>query len=162
VRPTVTIGAAERPAKVTEERQSMSSSEDTKDLMRRFESAMNTRQLDQLDELIAPDVVRHCEATPGLEVNNIDQLKAFLRADAAAFPDNKQTFEHVLVDGDMVAMWATYEGTQTGQMGPFPPSGKYAKFSFGGVLRMEQGKIAEWWVTWDNMSILGQLGHLPG
>jgi steroid delta-isomerase-like uncharacterized protein len=140
----------------------MSSSEDTKDLMRRFVSAMNTRQLDQLDELIAPDVVRHCEATPGLEVNNIDQLKAFLRADAAAFPDNKQTFEHVLVDGDMVAMWATYEGTQTGQMGPFPPSGKYAEFSFGGVLRMEQGKIAEWWVTWDNMSILGQLGHLPG
>jgi hypothetical protein len=23
------------------------------------------------------------------------------------------------------------------------------------------GKIAEWWVTWDNMTILRALGHLP-
>jgi hypothetical protein len=61
----------------------------------------------------------------------------------------------------MVAMWATYEGTQTGQMGPFPPSNRYAKFNFGGILRVENGKIAEWWVTCDNMSILSQLGNLP-
>lgn len=140
----------------------MSTSADTKDLMRRFESAMNARQLDLLDELISPDVVRHCEATPGFEVTNLDQLKDFLRADASVFPDNKQTFEHILVDGDMAAVWATYEGTQSGQMGPFPPSEKYAKFSFSGVFRLEDGKIAEWWVTWDNMAILGQLGHLPG
>lgn len=140
----------------------MSSSDDIKNLMMRFVSAMNTRQLDLLDELVSPNVVRHCEATPGLEVTNLDQLKAFLRADASVFPDNKQTLEHILVDGDMVAMWATYEGTQMGQMGPFPPSAKYAKFSFSGVLRVEEGRIAEWWVTWDNMSILGQLGHLPG
>jgi hypothetical protein len=25
----------------------------------------------------------------------------------------------------------------------------------------EGGKIAEWWVTWDNMTILRALGHLP-
>ncbi|MHA6792178.1 ester cyclase [Pseudonocardia bannensis] len=140
----------------------MSTIADTKDLMRRFESAMNTRRLDLLDEIISPDVVRRCEATPAFEVTNLDQLKDFLRADASVFPDNKQTFEHILVDGDMVAIWATYEGTQRGWMGPFPPSDKYAKFSFSGVFRMENGKIAEWWVTWDNMSILGQLGHLPG
>jgi steroid delta-isomerase-like uncharacterized protein len=138
----------------------MSTSTDTKELMRRFESAMNARRLDLLDELIAPDVVRHCEATPGLEVTNLDQLKDFLKADASVFPDNKQTFEHILVDGDMAAVWATYEGTQMGQMGPFPPSGKYAKFSFSGVFRISDGKIAEWWVTWDNLAILRQLGHL--
>jgi hypothetical protein len=99
----------------------MSTSAETKDLMRRFESAMNTRQLDLLDEIISPDVVRHCEATPGIEVTDLDQLKDFLRADASVFPDNKQTFNHVLVDEDMVGIWATYEGTQMGKMGPSRP-----------------------------------------
>jgi predicted ester cyclase len=47
-------------------------------------------------------------------------------------------------------------------MGPFPPSGAKAKFDFGAMFRISGGKIAEWWVTWDNMTILAQLGHLPG
>ena len=46
--------------------------------------------------------------------------------------------------------------------GPFPASGKYAKFHFGCVFRLADGKIAEWWVTWDNMEVLRQLGHLQG
>jgi len=29
------------------------------------------------------------------------------------------------------------------------------------VFRMADRKIAEWWVTWDNMTILRALGHLP-
>jgi len=37
------------------------------------------------------------------------------------FPDSIQTPKHLLADGDLVAVWATYEGTQRGQMGPFPP-----------------------------------------
>jgi predicted ester cyclase len=43
----------------------------------------------------------------------------------------------------------------------FPPSGRKAQFDFGAMFRIEGGKIAEWWVTWDNMTILRALGHLP-
>ena len=46
-------------------------------------------------------------------------------------------------------------------MGPFPPSGARVDFDFGAVFNMEGGKITEWWVTWDNVTILRQLGHLP-
>jgi hypothetical protein len=28
------------------------------------------------------------------------------------------------------------------------------------VFRMADGKIAEWWITWDNMTVLQQLGHM--
>jgi steroid delta-isomerase-like uncharacterized protein len=133
---------------------------ETKDLMKRFEAAMNARDLDALDALVAPDVVRHCEATPALVVENLDQLKDFLRVDAATFPDNVQTFEHIVVEDDQVGLWARYAGTQEGPMGPFPASGKRADFHFGCVFRMADDRIAEWWVTWDNMTILGQLGHL--
>jgi hypothetical protein len=40
-------------------------SEQNKVLVRRLWEAMNNRQLEALDALLAPDVVRHCEATPG-------------------------------------------------------------------------------------------------
>jgi len=37
----------------------------------------------------------------------VTQLKEFLRRDVAVFPDNIQTFTHVIAEGDMVAAWAT-------------------------------------------------------
>jgi len=134
--------------------------EENKALARRFVEAMNARRLDDLDELLAPNVVRHCQATPLVDIRSLAQFKDFMRQDAAVFPDNVQTFSLLIAEGDLVAGWATYEGTQEGQMGPFPPSNKTARFDFGIVMRVENGKIAEWWVTWDNMTVLAQLGHM--
>ena len=135
--------------------------EQNKATVQRFWEAMNSRQLEALDEIIAPDVVRHCEATPGVEVRSLDQLKDFLRHDTDVFPDSIQTITHLIAEENLVAVWATYEGTQKGAMGPFPPSDIRARFDFGAVFRVENGKITEWWVTWDNMAILQMLGHLP-
>ena len=135
--------------------------EQNKTVIRRFFEAWNSRQPDAFDDLIAPNVVRHCEATPGVEARNLDQVKEFLRQDTAVFPDSVQTIKLLVAEGNLVAAWTTYEGTQQGPMGSFPPSGRKAQFDFGAVFRVEGGKIAEWWVTWDNMTILRALGHLP-
>ena len=135
--------------------------EQNKTVIRRFLDAWNSRQPEAFDALVATEVVRHCEATPDVEIRSLDQLKEFLRLDTAVFPDSVQTITHLVAEGNLVAAWTTYEGTQTGAMGPFPPSGAKAKFDFGAVFRIEHGKIAEWWVTWDNMTILRALGHLP-
>ncbi|MGY1706946.1 ester cyclase [Geodermatophilus sp. SYSU D00697] len=138
-----------------------SSPEEVRTLVRRLEDAMNARQLDLLDDLLAPDFVRHCQATPQLCVTSREQFKDFLEADVAAFPDNTQTFTQVVVEGDRAAVWAVYEGTQTGPLGPFPPLGKRARFDYAGVFRVAEGRLAELWVTWDNVTVLTQLGHLP-
>jgi predicted ester cyclase len=130
-------------------------------LIQRLEDAMNRRELDELDEIVAPDFIRHCEATPHLDVRSLEDFKAFLREDAAVFPDNVQTFTHVAVDGDLIGVFATYEGTHLGRFGPFEPTGKRAKFDFAGMLKVADGKLAEFWITWDNMTILTQLGLLP-
>jgi steroid delta-isomerase-like uncharacterized protein len=135
--------------------------EPNKAIIRQFFEAWNSRQPQAFDELVASDVVRHCQATPGLDVYSLDQLKEFLRLDTEIFPDSVQTLKHLVAEGDLVTVWATYEGTQKGTMGPFPPSGARAQFDFGAVFRITRGKIAEWWVTWDNMTVLRQLGHLP-
>ena len=137
------------------------STQENKVLVRRFEEAMNTRQLDLLDDIIAPNFVRHCQATPQLDIRSREQFKDFLRQDAAVFPDNTLTLTHLLAEGDLAAAWGTYEGTQMGQMGPFPASGKKARVDIGAVLRVENGNVAELWITWDNMTLVAQLGHLP-
>lgn len=130
-------------------------------LVRRLEDAMNSRRLDLLDDILAPDFQRHCEATPDFDVRSREDFKEFLRSNTESFPDNVQTFTQVVADGDRAGIWAIYEGTQSGALGPFPASGRRTRFGFGGVLRVVDGRIAELWVTWDNMTILAQLGHLP-
>jgi steroid delta-isomerase-like uncharacterized protein len=131
-----------------------------KGLVEQLEVAMNARQLDNLDAIMADDFVRHCEATPQLEIKSRDDFKAFLRGFDEAFPDNVQTFTHVVADDDLIGVYATYEGTHLGPFGAFPATGKRAKFDFAGMFRVENEKLAEFWITWDNMTILGQLGLL--
>jgi predicted ester cyclase len=135
--------------------------DDRRALVHNMVRAMNERNLDRLDEVMSANFVRHCEPTPDLVIKDLDSYKAFLNAFTEGFPDNVQTIEHMAVDGDLIGVFATYEGTHLGQFGPFAPTGKRAKFSFAGMFRVEDDKLAEFWVTWDQMTILGQLGLLP-
>lgn len=123
--------------------------------------AVGSGDFDSLDEYIAADYVRHCQATPGIEVKSLNEFKGFLKADREVMPDQEIEVKYLVAEGDMVAFWAIYRGTQTGAFGPFPASGNRVELDFSGIHRMENGKIAETWVTWDNMSYLSQLGHLP-
>jgi len=124
-------------------------------------AAMNARELDRLDAVVAPNFVRHCEATPDVVVRSLDDFKAFLVAYTAVFPDNVQTPTHIAADGDLIGVFATYEGTHLGPFGPFEPTGKRAKFDFAGMFKVTDGKLSEFRITWDNMTILAQLGLLP-
>lgn len=134
---------------------------DAKALVRAMLDAMNRRELGELDALLTDDFTRYCEATPEPVMRGLDAYKAFLRADAVAFPDNVQTLVHCLADGDEVAMYVTYEGTHHGPLGPMPATGKPVRFDFAGVGTVRDGKLADLRLTWDNMTILRQLGALP-
>src|SRR5215216_2560818 len=75
-----------------------------------FFDAMNERELNRLDAIVSANFVRHCEATPDVEVRSLDDFKAFLDAYTAVFPDNGQTPIHIAADGDLISIYATYEG----------------------------------------------------
>ncbi|NIP59640.1 MAG: hypothetical protein GWM92_15035, partial [Gemmatimonadetes bacterium] len=134
------VGCAEPPA---------AQEDANKEVVRRFVSAMNEQNLDALDDLVAPDVVRRSPSTPGVTVRSLDDLKDFLRQDRAAVPDAVQTIRLMVAEGDWVAVWANYSGTQDGPLGPFPASGNPVDLDFAGFLRVEAGKIAEIRAVWD-------------
>jgi len=132
-----------------------------KALVRRYGEASNARQYDVIAQLLADDFVRHCQATADVDVRSREQFIEYLKNDAAVFPDSRQTAQYLVAEGDLVAFWITYEGTQEGQMGPFRPSHKKMKIDVSGIFRVRDGKLAELWVIWDNLTSLTQLGYFP-
>ena len=53
--------------------------EEHKAIIRRFWDAMNARRWGAFDALLAPDVVRHCQATPEWDVRSRAQFTEFCR-----------------------------------------------------------------------------------
>jgi predicted ester cyclase len=118
-------------------------------------------ELDKLDEYMAADYVRHCQATPDVEVTSLEGFKAFLVRDRETVSDPKMVLHRLVAEDDLVAYWITYSGVQDGPMGPYPATGELLELDVAGMHRLAEGKIVESWVTWDNLSGLTQLGLFP-
>jgi len=139
-----------------------SSVERNKDLIRRNVEAMNAHDPEMLARTMSPDLVRHSQATPGLVVDSFEDFLRMQRSDWATFPDARVAIDRMVAEGDLVAIFGTYTGTQRGPMGPYPATGRRMSIDIAGVFRIEDDRIAEIWITWDNMAALSQLGLLPG
>ncbi len=135
--------------------------ERNKEAVRTLIEAINSRNFDLLDGVIADDFVRHCQATPDVHVKSREELKQFLRQDLNVFPDSRISVDVILAEGNMVAGLFTLSGKQEGPIGPFPATGRKVEVGYLSIMRLEEGKIAEMWVEWDNLAILSQLGHWP-
>ncbi|MCP4581226.1 MAG: ester cyclase [candidate division Zixibacteria bacterium] len=122
---------------------------------------LNNGDYDALDELVASNYKRHCQATPDIAIESLEQFKEFVKSWEDAFPDMKAELHHIIAEGDMVAAYLTYTGTNSGAMGNIPATGKLMDSKTFVLHRFENGKIAESWVTWDNVAILNQLGLFP-
>ena len=122
---------------------------------------LNNREYDKLDQFIAPDYKRHCQATPEAKVESLDDFRALLLIWDTQMPDAVTKLDVVIAEGDLVAFYGTFSATQTGPMGPFPATGRVIRADISGMFRIADGKIAELWIIWDNLTVLAQLGHSP-
>ena len=123
--------------------------------------AINDRSLDRLDQYVSSTLVRRSAATPDVLINSLDEFKEFLRADFSAVPDSVISINIIFGNDEHVGLRAIYAGTQTGPMGPFAPKGNFVELPFMSILKIEDGKIQQMWVEWDNIYMLTQLGHFP-
>jgi steroid delta-isomerase-like uncharacterized protein len=135
--------------------------EANKQLIEQFTEVINSANWDALDTLLVDDFRRHSQATAGPAVESREAFKELQKGFYAIMPDQRVDGELVVAEGDFVAMYATYSGTMTGPMGEFQPTGRSAESKFLSIFRIEDGKIAELWVEWDNLAMLTQLGLFP-
>ena len=132
-------------------------SEENKALARRsWESVDNP---DTLGEVYAPDVVWH---NPEGDIQGLEEAKQFVAMFETAFPDISATVEDVVAEGDKVVSRVTIRGTHQGEVEEFgPPTGRRVEVQGLSLHRIEDGKIVEEWNSYDNLSILQQLGLAP-
>jgi len=110
------------------------------------------------DEYFTPDVVVH-EYLPGLpDAINRTIYEQFIAGFRAALPDIHNSLEDMFADGDRVTLrWKGY-GTHTGaDLMQIPAAGKSVEAHGIYILRFQDGKIAEVWNHWDNLSVMAQL-----
>lgn len=138
----------------------MSEAENLALLNRYYEELVNQGNLDVVDEIIAEDYVSHHNDPANLP-HGPEGVKAFISITRTGFPDLRITVSQIFAEGDQVASMWTMEGTQTGEWFGAPPSGKRAKWDGIVVSRIANGKIAEDWYNFDQISLLMQLGIIP-
>src|SRR5512136_2872252 len=136
------------------------SAEENKDLIRRYQEAYNSGKLNELDQILAPNLISH-NHLPGAPTG-LAGAKAVHQGLLASFPDSRTTIEDLVAEGDRVVMRGTATGTHKGSFMGAPPSGKSFKVTTMSVFRIANGKIVEHWGVVDGTGVMQQLGLMPG
>ena len=120
------------------------------------EEVINRRNPGALRDILAAKVVHH--AAGGYpDVMDADGVSAMMDDFLAAFPDLRYRFDQFIVRDDSVVERYTATGTQRGQLGDLPPSGRTATWTGINIFRIACGRIAEVWSEVDAVSRRRQL-----
>jgi predicted ester cyclase len=123
------------------------SAEENKAMVRRLLEAINTGNMDVVDELFTPEVA--------------GQAKQNYTAFRSAFPDWREEIVDVIAEEDKVVGRFKCSGTHRGEMMGIAPTGRHMEVDEVYFLRVENGKFVEFWGLEDNLARMRQLGLLP-
>ena len=109
------------------------------------------------DEIYGPDFKAHGFGRD----YTLEEDNASGREIRAAFPDLVVSVLRTAEDGELVAVHWRSDGTNTVKAGAFPGEGKRAIVEGMTLFRFANCRIVEEWTTYDNLSVMKQLGLLP-
>jgi predicted ester cyclase len=124
---------------------------DLKVFYRRYNAVCNEHDFDRLGEFVAEDV--WVDGSPTGLAAYANGLRDVVRA----FPNYRWELRHLLVDGDWIAAHFADSGTHQGPAFGLPATGRRVSTQEFAFYRVADGRIAEVWVTADNLRILDQL-----
>jgi steroid delta-isomerase-like uncharacterized protein len=134
----------------------MNMSEDNKARAQEFYAAINSGNLGIVDSHVADNFVNHEEfPTMPPTKEGVRQFFAMMRT---SFPDFNMTIEHIVAEGDMIAIHAVMHGTHRGEFMGIAPTSKQIAVPFFDLLRVTGGKAVEHWGVTDTTTMMQQLG----
>jgi predicted ester cyclase len=132
-------------------------------VVRGAHAALASGDFEGFKAAVSPEYVRHCQAMPPelQELHGTEEFFAFIEEWMIAAPEYTDTISQMIAHEDRVAYVSTMTGIHSGPLGDIPPTGKEFTIVNIVIQRLEAGKVAETWVSWDNVAFLSQIGLFP-
>lgn len=135
------------------------SAEINKDIVRRYQDACNTNNLDALETVVTADI-RTPNVLPGF-APGLEGLKQLHRITIDAWPDFQTDIEDLIAEGDYVVARITCSATPQKDAFGVPANGKSFRISGQYFVRIADGKIVEHLGVEDALGIMQQMGLMP-
>lgn len=121
------------------------STDDNKQIIRRlYDEGWGQGNLDVIGGIFAEQHTLHWnDLHPSDQQRSAEEVKRIVRAYRQAFPDLRVVVNHLVAEGDMVAVLVTFTGTHDAEYEGFPPTHKVSSFTDMQLIRLEGGKIVE-------------------
>jgi steroid delta-isomerase-like uncharacterized protein len=136
---------------------------EVKDTSDRFVSAFNAHDEHALNELHAADI--KFNAPGGFKATNAKDATGFAMTWLKAFPDGKMKVRSEIISGPWVVQEITMEGTHTAPLvtptATVPATHKKVVGYGVQLFRIENAKIAEARIYYDQLDQMTQLGLIP-
>jgi steroid delta-isomerase-like uncharacterized protein len=127
--------------------------EENKALIRRFFNAIESGNLQVLDEIVAEDYDDHLAGqTPGRET-----VKKYFAGLRSAFSDLTLPISAIVAEGDCVAVLNSVRGTHKGDFIGLKATGRSIDAMAFQLYRIENGQLAEHWEVADYALLMRQL-----
>lgn len=136
---------------------------EVKDTTDRFVAAFNAHDERALHALHADDI--KFNAPGGFKATNAKDATAYAMTWLKAFPDGKMTVRTEIISGPWVVQEIQMQGTHTAPLesptGTIPATHKKVVGYGVQLLRVENGKVAEARIYFDQLDQMTQLGLIP-
>ena len=141
------------------------SAESNKAIVRRyFEEALDKRNLDVLDEIVAIDCVIH-RPEASEPIRGLKAFKHALERILQVYSEFTSTIHDLIAEEDRVACRLSHRavnrGDWTSRLGRHAVAGKTVSWPAIAIFRLRDGKIAEEWVNRNELGMLIELSILP-
>jgi predicted ester cyclase len=139
----------------------MSTASDKDTVRRYFEEVLDQRNLDLLDEIVAPDCLIH---RPEVQepIRGRLAFRQALESILHVYSEFHTTIHDIFAEDERVAIRLTHDavnrGEWTSRLGRHDVSGKPVRWSAITIFRFREGKIIEEWVCRDELGMLIHLG----
>lgn len=128
---------------------------------RYFEEALDKKQLDVLDEIVATDCIIHRPEAQE-PIRGLTAFKQVLGRILQVYSEFRTTIHDLIAEDDRVACRLSHRavnrGEWTSRLGRHDVAGKPVIWPAIAIFRFRDGKIAEEWVCRDELGMLIQLG----